>query len=118
MIFFVRCVQEIFLVDIFQQSNILMYSMIVKIKYVGAYIELTIPIDMCRVFYFQQNQSLTSSLAIFWRLLQMNRSEWVTISIGCLACFITGLMQLIVALLLTKIIDVNEISNMKCGRLF
>ncbi|UJR34442.1 hypothetical protein I4U23_021849 [Adineta vaga] len=42
---------------------------------------------------------------IFRRLLAMNKSEWVTILVGCLACVFNGLTQPLFAILLTKIIN-------------
>ncbi|CAF4651778.1 unnamed protein product [Rotaria sp. Silwood1] len=42
---------------------------------------------------------------VFLRLLSMNSPEWITISIGCIACVLNGAAQPLFAFLLVKIIE-------------
>ncbi|CAF1611061.1 unnamed protein product [Rotaria magnacalcarata] len=48
-----------------------------------------------------KDQMTTSRRPAFIRLLSMNRPEWATILIGCLACLLGGLCQLVQVFLLT-----------------
>lgn len=44
----------------------------------------------------------------------MNRPEWVTIVIGCMAAILSGATQILFAVLLAAIVDVNHsIMNIK-----
>ncbi|CAF3793064.1 unnamed protein product [Rotaria sp. Silwood1] len=42
---------------------------------------------------------------VFLRLLSMNSPEWITISIGCIACVLNGAAQPLFAFLLVKIVE-------------
>lgn len=62
----------------------------------------------------QKDSTLSNQSSIFMRLLIMNRPEWVTIVIGCMAAILSGATQILFAVLLAAIVDVNHsIMNIK-----
>ncbi|CAF1239230.1 unnamed protein product [Adineta ricciae] len=52
----------------------------------------------------QSENKSSKSQTLFLKLLLMNKPEWITILIGCIASIIAGLCQSLFAILLTKII--------------
>jgi hypothetical protein len=60
-------------------------------------------------FVFQKKLPPKNEQMLFFRILSLNRPEWLIILIGCLMSIGAGTIQVIVAILLPKMIDVIEI---------